>query len=62
MRHKLPVDGDIRTRKVFLFFPLAIEGEERWLEWAAVVQRYTVSGAMGSWMNWYWDKSYAPAK
>jgi hypothetical protein len=32
--------GEERTCERFLWWPLTLDGETRWLEWADVVERY----------------------
>jgi hypothetical protein len=46
MRWNKYSEGDIRTVKRFLFFPLTINGKTRWLEWTTIKQQYYCG---------YWD-------
>lgn len=53
MRWKLPTAGDTRVRKAFLLLPLAVGGERRWLEWAYILEEFTLlhfkEGNMSAW-------------
>ena len=62
MRYTRPINGEKRARKVFLFFPLEINGEVRWLEKATFTQEYqrpsyAMDGSFvpGIWMNMDWQ-------
>ena len=44
-----PVEGDLRSRTAFLFFPKTIEGQTRWLEKASWTERY----------QWIWTTSFS---
>ncbi len=48
-----PVPGDIRSRRKFLFRPMTIDLETRWLEVATYKEKYVQgSGAMGAGYHW----------
>lgn len=40
MRKEIPKLGDTRKRSGFLFFPMAINHERRWLEKATWIEKY----------------------
>ena len=42
MRFKKPDDGDVRIKEKFLLFPLMINRETRWLEFAKWQQEYYI--------------------
>ncbi len=48
-----PKEGDVRVRRVFLWFPRCISGEWRWWEYAWIKQHYcmhaTPGGCQPSW-------------
>jgi hypothetical protein len=57
-----PMDGDTRTIKRFLWLPLTIDGERRWLEtaeWVEIYQHEDVLDLFGHtpmiWRPYYWD-------
>ncbi len=42
MRKQLPIDGQERTIEVFALFPIRCNSQQWvWLEWVAILQRYT---------------------
>jgi hypothetical protein len=50
MRWKDDKRGDERTRSVFLWYSVSVNGESRWLEWAEIVEVYW----LGSWFEVCW--------
>lgn len=52
--------GDIRIIKRFLFFPMYLDSETRWLEVAYIAQIYRRSKQSGklSWENIYWADKF----
>jgi hypothetical protein len=54
MKWATPRDGDTRTLRRFLWLPLEIDHEVRWLEVASWTQRYcTIVG--GTWEDLHWE-------
>ena len=55
-KEPLKKDGTRRTVTRFLFSPLLMRGETRWLERANIIQRYTISAYSGMawWADWEW--------
>jgi len=57
-----PNPGDTREIRRFLWLPLNLEDETRWLEYAVIVQKYgtyygPISGVpMGYWKDTWWKK------
>lgn len=49
MRWKKPICGDLRERVVFLWWPLCIDHEVRWLEWARVYYKYRDNSEFAGW-------------
>jgi hypothetical protein len=47
MRRNLPRDGDKRVIRKFLWLPLEIDRDWRWLEWAWIEQEFWVSTLLG---------------
>lgn len=60
---KQPKIGDIRLLHKFLFLPIIINSELRWLEWAIIEQQYDFDVDSGnywrhlSWIDYPIDKS-----
>jgi hypothetical protein len=46
---KIPTQGEMRTRQGFLFLPLTINKETRWLEKAAWLETY--GGLPAAWLT-----------
>ena len=42
-QQKTHKEGDIRIKKLFLWWPVTIKGETRWLEWALIKQEYVMT-------------------
>lgn len=49
MRTKIPIDGQTRKRKKFLFLPLYYRGTRYWLETVTIQEEYHNSGAHAWW-------------
>ena len=47
-------DGDTRIITKFLWFPVTIEGETRWLEMANIKQRFYLGDSWSTWYNKTW--------
>jgi hypothetical protein len=47
MRYIEPNDGDTRTKTAFLWFPVKIQKERRWLERATWIEMWD-----GPWRKW----------
>jgi len=60
MKWKNPSNGDKRTVRKFLWFPLVLDGETRWLEFAWVIQEYYGGHDEGG-AGWY-DKEWLKGK
>ncbi len=53
MKWKKPLNGTVRTKVKFIWFPKNICGVVRWLEFAEWEQRY-FSGSAGHWHDSKW--------
>lgn len=51
-KHQGPSWGEHRVIKKFLWFPLRISDETRWLERAYILQEFSL---FGKWINSRWD-------
>lgn len=55
---KPPVAGDTKSNSGFLLFPMTLEGETRWLEFATWTEEYVqVSTGDGDW-DYFWNRVY----
>lgn len=61
MRWKTPNVGDTKTIRKFLWFPLTIHGETRWLEFASVAYTYTCERYLDSDFVWKYYWLWTPA-
>jgi hypothetical protein len=57
VKHRTIAEGDTRIVKRFLFLPLEIGGEVRWLEIARYKQKFMkpFRNTSGHWKNLYWE-------
>jgi len=51
MRWRDPVKNEVRRKKAFLFFPLKLNGETRWLEVAEWCEKF--QHIADGWWGWY---------
>lgn len=49
MRTKIPIDGEKRRRKKFLFFPLSYRGTRYWLETITIEEKFHNSDDSAWW-------------
>ena len=51
-------EGDLRTKRRFLWWPTTIRGETRWWEWATIEYKwvYDFFGRLSSVREWAWEK------
>jgi len=67
MRKQIPRLGDARVIRRFLWFPLCLRGEERWLEMATICQEYRESWRPSryfpflGWVNASWEHDVSQA-
>jgi len=49
MRWELPKDGEKRKRTKFLWFPMTLDSETRWLERTTWIEKYY---SLATWYGW----------
>lgn len=54
IKKEYPKEGDIKVIRKFLWMPLEIDGETRWLEYANIKCKWIVRGDM---MDFWWEWS-----
>lgn len=63
MRRKIRYEAkqsERRTIRRFLWWPVIIDGEWRWLESAAIRQHFWAVGRRGMWVNEGWEDAASP--
>ena len=51
MRWTMPRFGEKKLKRKFLFWPLVIDGEGRWLEWATIQQEWWWAWSNKRWVD-----------
>lgn len=51
-KNKKPADGDERYVRRLLLWPLCLDGEWRWLEFADIQQRFNIWRTIGTGVGW----------